>query len=50
MMTDKPEWFAKREIIPLSARTLPGELPPVKHPISTVFPRSCNSPEPTPLQ
>jgi ABC-type amino acid transport substrate-binding protein len=33
MMTDKPEWFAKREIIPLLAMTLPEELPPVKHPI-----------------
>jgi tripartite-type tricarboxylate transporter receptor subunit TctC len=33
MMTDKPEWFAKREIVPLLAMTLPEELPPVKHPI-----------------
>ena len=33
MMTDKPEWFTKREIIPLLAMTLPEELPPVKHPI-----------------
>jgi tripartite-type tricarboxylate transporter receptor subunit TctC len=33
MMTDKPEWFAKREIIPLLAMTLPAELPPVKHPL-----------------
>ena len=33
MMTDKPEWFAKREIMPLLAMTLPAELPPVKHPI-----------------
>lgn len=31
MMTDKAEWFAKREIIPLLAMTLPEELPPVKH-------------------
>jgi hypothetical protein len=33
MMADRPEWFAKREIIPLLAMTLPEELPPVKHPI-----------------
>src|SRR5919106_1219700 len=33
MMTDKPEWFAKHEIIPLLAMTLPEELPPVKHPM-----------------
>jgi tripartite-type tricarboxylate transporter receptor subunit TctC len=33
MMTDKPEWFTKREIIPLLAMTLPAELPPVKHPL-----------------
>jgi hypothetical protein len=33
MMTDKPGWFAKREIIPLLAMTLPEELPPVKHPL-----------------
>ena len=33
MMTDKPEWFTKREIIALLAMTLPEELPPVKHPI-----------------
>jgi tripartite-type tricarboxylate transporter receptor subunit TctC len=33
MMTDKAEWFAKREIIPLLAMTLPEELPPVKHPL-----------------
>ena len=33
MMTDKPEWFAKREIVALLAMTLPEELPPVKHPI-----------------
>jgi tripartite-type tricarboxylate transporter receptor subunit TctC len=33
MMTDKPEWFAKREIVPLLAMTLPAELPPVKHPL-----------------
>jgi tripartite-type tricarboxylate transporter receptor subunit TctC len=33
MMTDKPEWFAKHEIIPLLAMTLPEKLPPVKHPI-----------------
>jgi len=33
MMTDRPEWFAKREVVPLVAMTLPEELPPVKHPI-----------------
>ena len=33
MMTDRPEWFSKREIIALLAMTLPEELPPVKHPI-----------------
>jgi tripartite-type tricarboxylate transporter receptor subunit TctC len=33
MMTDKPEWFTKRDIIPLLAMTLPAELPPVKHPL-----------------
>ena len=33
MMTDKPEWFSKREVTPLLAMTLPEELPPVKHPI-----------------
>jgi tripartite-type tricarboxylate transporter receptor subunit TctC len=33
MMTDKPEWFAKREIIPLVAMTLSEKLPPVQHPI-----------------
>jgi len=33
MMTDRPEWFSKREIVPLVALTLPEELPPVKHPI-----------------
>ena len=33
MMTDRPELFSKREIVPLLAMTLPEELPPVKHPI-----------------
>ncbi len=33
MMTDKPEWFANREIIALLAMTLPEALPPVKHPM-----------------
>jgi hypothetical protein len=33
MMTDRPEWFSKREIIALLAMSLPEELPPVKHPI-----------------
>jgi tripartite-type tricarboxylate transporter receptor subunit TctC len=33
MMTDKPEWFANREIVALLAMTLPAELPPVKHPM-----------------
>lgn len=31
MMTDKPEWFAKREVVALLAMTLTEELPPVKH-------------------
>jgi Tripartite tricarboxylate transporter family receptor len=33
MMTDRPDWFSKREIVALLAMTLPEELPPVKHPI-----------------
>ena len=33
MMTDKPEWFSRREVIALLALTLPEELPPVKHPM-----------------
>lgn len=33
MMTDKPEWFSKREVVALLAMTLPEELPPVKHPM-----------------
>jgi tripartite-type tricarboxylate transporter receptor subunit TctC len=33
MMTDKPEWFTGREIVPLLAMTLPEALPPVKHPM-----------------
>jgi hypothetical protein len=33
MMTDKPEWFTKREIVALLAMTLPEDLPPVKHPM-----------------
>jgi tripartite-type tricarboxylate transporter receptor subunit TctC len=33
MMTDKPEWFSKREIVALVAMTVPEDLPPVKHPI-----------------
>jgi tripartite-type tricarboxylate transporter receptor subunit TctC len=33
MMTDKPEWFSKREVVALLAMTLPDELPPVKHPM-----------------
>ena len=33
MMTGKPEWFAKREIVALLAMTLREELPPVKHPL-----------------
>ena len=31
MMTDRPEWFTKREVVALLAMTLPEELPPVKH-------------------
>jgi tripartite-type tricarboxylate transporter receptor subunit TctC len=33
MLTDRPDLFAKREILPLLAMTLPEELPPVKHPL-----------------
>jgi hypothetical protein len=33
MMTDKPEWFSKREIIALVAMTVPEDLPPAKHPL-----------------
>jgi tripartite-type tricarboxylate transporter receptor subunit TctC len=33
MMTDKPEWFSKREIVGLVAMTVPEDLPPVKHPL-----------------
>jgi len=33
MLTDRPELFAKREVVPLVAMTLPEELPPIKHPI-----------------
>jgi tripartite-type tricarboxylate transporter receptor subunit TctC len=33
MMTDKPQWFANREMVALVAMTLPEALPPVKHPM-----------------
>ena len=33
MMTDRPELFAKREVVALVAMTLPEELPPMPHPI-----------------
>ncbi|MGZ8423883.1 MAG: hypothetical protein ACXWYD_02935 [Candidatus Binatia bacterium] len=33
MMTDRPELFAKREVVALVAMTLPEELPPMKHAI-----------------
>jgi len=33
MLTEKPEWFAKRAIVPVLAMTLPEHLPPIKHPI-----------------
>lgn len=33
IMTDKPEWFSKREVVALLAMTVPEELPPVKHPM-----------------
>jgi tripartite-type tricarboxylate transporter receptor subunit TctC len=33
MMTDRPEWFSKREIVPLLAMTVPEDLPPVRHPL-----------------
>ena len=47
MMTDRPEWFAKRAIIALLSMTLPEELPPVNHPVFDGIPSSCNSPRPT---
>lgn len=33
LLTDRPELFAKREVVALVAMTLPEELPPIKHPI-----------------
>ena len=33
MMTDRAEWFAKREIVALLAMTVPEDLPPIKHPL-----------------
>ena len=33
MLTDRPELFAKREVVALVAMTLPEELPPIKHAI-----------------
>jgi tripartite-type tricarboxylate transporter receptor subunit TctC len=33
MMTDKPQWFANREMVALVAMTLPEALPPVIHPM-----------------
>ena len=33
MMTDRPEWFSKREIVPLLAMSVPEDLPPVRHPL-----------------
>jgi hypothetical protein len=38
MMTDKPEWVANREIVPLVAMTLPELMPPVKHPLFEKIP------------
>lgn len=33
MLTDRPEWFAKREVVAAVAMTLPEDLPPIKHPL-----------------
>lgn len=33
MITDRPHWFAKGEVVPLVAMTVPEDLPPVKHPL-----------------
>jgi hypothetical protein len=33
MMTDRPDWFSRREIVALVAMTVPEDLPPVKHPM-----------------
>jgi hypothetical protein len=38
MMTDRPEWFSKREIVPLLAMTVPEDLPPVRHPLFEKIP------------
>ena len=37
-MTDKPEWFSKREVVALVAMTVPEDLPPVQHPIFDKIP------------
>lgn len=33
MITDRPHWFTKGEVVPLVAMTVPEDLPPVKHPL-----------------
>lgn len=38
MITDKPDWFAKREIVALLAMTVPEDLPPVQHPLFEKIP------------
>lgn len=38
MYTERPEWFDKREIVPLLAMTVPEDLPPIKHPIVASIP------------
>jgi ABC-type amino acid transport substrate-binding protein len=38
MMTDRPEWFSKREIVALLAMTVPEDLPPVEHPLFDKIP------------
>jgi hypothetical protein len=38
MMTDKPEWFSKREIVALVAMTVSEDLPPVQHPMFDKIP------------
>lgn len=38
LLAERPEWFEKREIIPLVAMTLPEELPPIPHRLMTGVP------------
>jgi tripartite-type tricarboxylate transporter receptor subunit TctC len=38
MMTDKPDWFIRREIVALLAMTVPEDLPPIRHPLFEKIP------------